>query len=125
MIALHRKECNFDFYSKQIAEAVNYGEMAKIAVMIVTQQKRDNGGFFFPEGMSKVFWAAYKVRKEEFKEVRDAAVEKIELVLANLNTISELRRAKKKIYDAPITFDDKKRFWKDCDNKIAYIKLSA
>lgn len=73
----------------------------------------------FPSGHLKLFWKAYKHRKDQLAKVSLSQVQQIEELLASELTVQELKALKKEIYTTNISYSQKQDYWAQCDKLIA------
>ena len=120
-IGANQRELNFTQYMNKLNSAANRFELGKVAQLIYSAQKQENGNFFFPKNGSKQIWDAFKKRKAKMVELRNKQVTKeLDGLLASDLTSYEIRRLKKDIYDIKdLDINIKKKYWAKCNNLLA------
>ena len=133
-------QLNFEFYIDQLnTPNLGYKNLVAIRKTVLEAQKEENGGFFFPKGQSKVFWAQYQVvkaevvvRLEEAKLQRERVFNEIMDIIEKVSNLRECNQVKREIFDNKILFytsktDDvcKKTLFEAAQTKADELGLAA
>lgn len=68
---------NFSHYMAEVNRARSVRDLAQIAKVVIGEQQKPNGNYFFPKGKSKEFWFHYKETKSRLlleQEVKDSVL---------------------------------------------------
>lgn len=136
-ISQQQKETNLSFYMRRLEGANKASTIGWLGFTLFNAIKGsertfeimdEDGGLrditaptFFPKGTYKEFWAFYNKRKAELQKEIAAApstIENIEKTLYTLNRASAVRKLKQSIYNAKLTYLEKKSLWDECDKRI-------
>lgn len=69
------QKINFAHYVDEVKRAQSTRDLAQIAKIVISEQQKPNGNYFFPKGKSKEFWALYRDAKAELMGLEDKQTE--------------------------------------------------
>lgn len=119
----NQREQNLSDYLKRLEDVKSGAALLSLGKIVMDEQKRTNN-FFFPKGGSKVFWDKYRELKTQYA---DKALEEIEGLLKQCNTVRDIKRLKSNIYSCNLfPYEPTKQdLFQKCDKKIARIEAKA
>jgi len=133
------RAANLELYTDKLNAVSSYTELAALGQEVyvaskeaeVTFEVEEDGemksitaSMLFPKGESKIFWAAYKEKKEVYVLESNDKVAAISEGIRKLSSAVELKKAKQKIYNASLPLAGKKELWALCDERIVFLAIA-